>query len=215
MAGVMFTELKKEQIEISTENNTGSELTAKLRRVCIAIAGLGGLGSVVAASFVRAGVCNLIIADFDRVELSNMNRQLYFLDQIGEFKTDATEENLRRINPYITIEKHTTRLTADNLDTFAARADIVAECFDNPTAKQMLVETILLQHPEKYIVAASGLAGFGRSNLIQTRQINERLIVAGDETSTLQQHRGLFAARVGIAANHQANAIIELIDRVF
>jgi sulfur carrier protein ThiS adenylyltransferase len=206
--------LTKEQIEASTDRNTGAELAAKLRRVRVGISGLGGLGSVVALSLARAGVCRFILADFDRVELSNMNRQLYCLDQIGRYKTDACEQNMLRINPYIEIKKLTFRLTADNVGDFIAGVDVVAECFDNPEAKQMIVETTLSRFPEKYIVAASGLAGMGRSNLIKTRKISEKFQIVGDGESTLEKHQGLFAARVGIAANHQANAIIELINEV-
>jgi sulfur carrier protein ThiS adenylyltransferase len=211
----MQNRFTKEQIEASTDRNTGAELAAKLRNVCVGVAGLGGLGSVVASSLVRAGVCNLILADFDRVELSNMNRQLYRLDQIGMLKTDACQENLLAINPHLRTEKIACALNADNAGDFISRVDIVAECFDNPEAKQMIVETALSRYPEKYIIAASGLAGFGRSNMIQTRKISEKFQIVGDGESTLEKHQGLFAARVGIAANHQANAIIELINEVF
>ena len=74
---------------------------ALLKQACVGIAGVGGLGSAVAVSLARIGVGKLIIADFDVVEPSNLNRQQYFVDQLGYFKVDALTENLRRINPYV------------------------------------------------------------------------------------------------------------------
>ncbi len=183
----------------------------KVRVARVGIAGLGGLGSSVAVALARVGVGTLVIADYDVVEPSNLNRQQYFIDQIGKNKVDAMMENLRRINPDVKIEAHRVRLNADNVPEIFADADVIAECFDNAQAKQMIVETVLSKMGKTVIVAVSGLAGYGNSNAIQTRRISDKLILVGDETTGIDTQPILTAARVGIAACHQANAIIEAI----
>lgn len=181
----------------------------KLKDSCVAVAGLGGLGSVVATSLARAGVGTLVIADFDKVELGNLNRQHYFMDDIGDFKTQVIARHLKQINPYIKIIAHTTKLCPGQVVELFADVDVIAECFDCARAKQMIVETVLAKLPRKLIVSASGLAGFGNSNVITTKKINSKLILVGDDQTAVTSEQGLYAARVGIAANHQANAIID------
>jgi sulfur carrier protein ThiS adenylyltransferase len=176
-----------------------TSIREKLNAAVVAIAGLGGLGSNVAIALARAGVGRLIIADFDTVEQSNLNRQQYFIDQIGKPKVDCMIENLRRINPAVKVSGHRVKLDADNISQLFADADVIAECFDSAIAKQMIVETV------------SGLAGYGKSNAIQTRRISPRLVLVGDGARGIDTCKILTAARVGIAAMHQANAIIELL----
>jgi sulfur carrier protein ThiS adenylyltransferase len=72
-----------------------------MKRSCVGIAGLGGLGSANAIALARMGVGHLILVDFDVVEPSNLNRQHYYVDHIGMSKTEAMTEILNRINPYI------------------------------------------------------------------------------------------------------------------
>src|SRR5512143_1113963 len=97
----------------------------------VGIAGLGGLGSTVAIALARVGVGMLVLADFDVVEPSNLNRQQYFVDQIGRHKTEAMEENLRRINPAVACERHHMRLGPADVPRLLAGCHVVAECFDN------------------------------------------------------------------------------------
>jgi len=186
----------------------------ELQQATVGIAGLGGLGSNVAVSLTRLGPGRLIVADFDRVEAPNLNRQQYFLDQVGKHKVDALLENLRRIRPDVDIVAHKVRLTAENIPEIFADCDVVAECFDRSDQKQMLVETVLVRLPRAVVVSVSGLAGYGRSNAIRTRRISPRHILVGDCVSGIGPGVPLTAARVGIAAHHQANAILEvLLDR--
>jgi len=183
----------------------------KLQKATVGIAGLGGLGSTVALNLARAGVGRLIIADFDVVEPDNLNRQQYFVDQIGKSKVAATIENLERINPSIEVEGHCIELNARNIPEIFAGSDVIAECFDRAEYKQMLVETLLSRMDGPVVVAASGLAGYGNSNSIRTRRISDRLILIGDNERGIDSEPLLVAPRVGIAACHQANAIIEVI----
>ncbi len=185
-------------------------ISEKLRRAVVGIAGLGGLGSTVAVALARAGTGRLIIADFDVVETGNLNRQQYFIDQIGKAKVEAMKENLRRINPDVKVDGFKERLDSDNLLRVFAGADVIAECFDKAEEKQMIVQTVLSK-TDKPIVSVSGLAGYGNSNAIQTKRISKRLILIGDSERGIDLQPLLTAARVGIAACHQANAIIEIL----
>ena len=187
------------------------DISQKLENAVVAIAGLGGLGSNVAVCLARTGVGKLIIADFDDVEKSNLNRQHYFLDQVGKSKVECTIENLKRINPDLEIEAHKEKLTGQNIPVIFSKADIIAECFDKADQKQMIVETVLTKMKDAVIVSASGMAGYGKSNEVQTRKINERLILVGDNKSGIDSIKILTAGRVGLVACHQANAIIEVL----
>ncbi len=182
----------------------------KLKNSVVAIAGLGGLGSTVAAALARAGVGKLIIADFDKVELGNLNRQHYFVDQVGKNKSQATKQNLARINPAVKVESHKVRLEPGKIKKLFGQADVVAECFDSAAAKRMLVETVL-SDMNMPVVSASGMAGYGNSNTVHTRRVSPRFILVGDETSGIDTNGYLTAARVWLVASHQANAILELL----
>jgi sulfur carrier protein ThiS adenylyltransferase len=191
-----------------------NSIKEKLSNATVAIAGLGGLGSNVAVALARAGIGKLIIADFDKVEPDNLTRQHYFIDQIGRSKVECTLENLAKINPEVRVTGHDVTLDAEKVTTLFSEADIIAECFDKAQTKQMIVETILTK-TDKPIVSVSGLAGYGDSNSIRTRRISKRLVLIGDCKSGIDSVPLLLASRVGIAAYHQANAIIEfLVDHI-
>ncbi|MCE5187047.1 MAG: sulfur carrier protein ThiS adenylyltransferase ThiF [Planctomycetaceae bacterium] len=183
----------------------------EFKNAVIGIAGLGGLGSNVAVALTRMKAGKLILADFDLIEESNLNRQNYFADQIGQHKVDASLENLRRINPQANLEGHKVRLTPEKIPSVFREAHIIAECFDRADQKQMLVETVLSRMEHVIVVTATGLAGYGRSNEIVTRRLSKRLIVVGDGVSGTGPGIPLIAPRVGVAAYHQANAIAEVL----
>jgi sulfur carrier protein ThiS adenylyltransferase len=182
----------------------------RLKNATVAIAGAGGLGSNVAVALARTGVHHLIIADFDRIELSNLNRQQFFPEQAGMFKTEALKQNLNRINPYINVEIFTGRITPENIETVFGHAEILVEAFDLAEMKAMLVRNWLTLHPDRYIVTASGIAGLGRSSLLQT-EIRGKMIICGDGQSSLESEGGYTAPRVAIAANLQGAAVIEIL----
>ena len=139
------------------------------------------------------------------------NRQQYFIDQIGLLKVDALTANLRRINPYVTVEPHPLMLTPENIPDIFTDCRIVVEAFDRAGMKAMLVDTVLGSMPDTTVVAASGLAGYGTNNSIVTRKISPRLHLVGDSVSEAGPGSGLMAPRVGIAAAHQANQVIRII----
>lgn len=184
-----------------------------LRRSSAGIAGAGGLGSNVAVSLARAGVGRLVIADFDRIEPSNLNRQQYFVEQVGRLKVEALRENLRRINPFSRYEVHPVRLNRRNIPVVFRDVDVLVEAFDMAEAKQMLIETWLGRFPERPVVAASGLAGYGRNRKIGTRRLGN-LYVCGDEESQCPPGISPMAPRVALVANMQANLVVELLVKI-
>lgn len=202
---------RREDLEALMAARHSPGVHARVKAARVGIAGLGGLGSAIAIALARVGVGKLVLADFDVVEPSNLNRQQYFIDQIGLPKTEALVSNLQRINPYVELETHAVVLTSENVPAIFAGVDIMAEAFDTPEAKAMLAETFGKHFPDTPLVMASGLAGFEPSNTIQTRRLGRQMVMVGDLVTAAGQGMGLMAPRVGVAAHHQANAILRLI----
>ena len=184
-----------------------------LRRSTVGIAGAGGLGSNVAVALARAGVGRLVIADFDRIEPSNLNRQQYFVDQVGRVKVEALKENLLRVNPFSVYEVHEVRLTRRNAAAVFTAVDVLVEAFDKAEAKEMLIETCLRRYPGRPIVAASGLAGHGGNNRLHTRRMGN-LYICGDEAGQCPKGVSPMAPRVGIVAHMQANLVVDLLVKM-
>ena len=181
------------------------------RKATVGIMGLGGLGSPVAIALARVGIGRLILADFDVVEPSNLNRQQYFIDQIGMKKTEALKQNLSRINPYVRVETVEQRLTETNIPEIFKGVDVLAECFDDPVMKAAGLRAARLRMENIFYVGASGLAGFGENNTITTRKLFPGIYLVGDLESAAGAGQGLMAPRVGVAAHQQANQILRLI----
>ena len=193
----------------------GEELQQKFSSATVAICGLGGLGSNIAISLARAGIGKLILIDFDKVDITNLHRQQYKANQIGKNKTDALSENLKEIAPYIEIESHTVRITEDNAAELLKDADIICEAFDDAECKAMLTNLVLEIMPDKFLVAASGMAGFGSANSIKTRKITSKFYLCGDEKSDVQSEGGLVSSRVMLCAAHQAHTVLRILAEQF
>lgn len=192
----------------------GADLQQKISSACVAVCGLGGLGSNVAISLARSGVGTLHLIDSDKVDISNLHRQQYKVSQIGMFKTKAMRQILSEIAPYCNVITHTGKLTEDNL-SLLSNSNIVCECFDNAECKAMLVNGVAECYPEKYIVCASGMSGLHSSNTIQTKKFGKRLYICGDGMSDVSDDGTLFAPRVMLCAAHQANATLRIIAGKF
>jgi sulfur carrier protein ThiS adenylyltransferase len=183
----------------------------RVKRATVGIAGLGGLGSAVSIALARMGIGALILVDFDVVEPSNLNRQQYFIDQIGMPKTQALSKILASINPFIKIVIHKIELNRKNVPKVFNTANVVVECFDRADEKVMILESVAESLPKAYVVGASGLAGYGDSNSIKTWRLGKRVFIVGDMIKAAGPGLGLMAPRVGIAAHHQANLVVSLL----
>lgn len=206
--------MTREEWLAALEQRHGTELQEKFSAASVAICGLGGLGSNVAISLARAGVGTLRLIDFDRVDISNLNRQQYGVSQLGMYKTEAMKHTLAEISPYCNVITNTIKLTEENL-SLISDCEIVCECFDNAECKAILVNGIAENYPEKYIVSASGMSGLHRSNTIQTKKLGKRLYICGDGTSDVNADGTLFAPRVMVCAAHQANTVLRIIAGKF
>lgn len=203
--------LTKDIIYQTLCNRHGEKQQAKLNKAKVAIAGLGGLGSNIAIQLARIGVGHLHLIDFDKVDISNLNRQHYFIKHLGQYKTKALAEQIQEINPYLNIITDCIKVTSNNIETLFKNEDIICEAFDIPENKAMLVNNILEKFPKKYIISGSGMAGFGNSNGIHTRKVMKNFYICGDEITALSKENCLMAPRVAICASHQANLITQLI----
>ena len=180
-----------------------------LESAVIGIAGAGGLGSNCACHLVRSGVRNLILADFDTVNASNLNRQFFFQDQLGLPKVDALADNLRRISPDLNLTLHNCRLTPRNMPEIFASCTMVAECFDQSESKMDLIQ--IMAEEKKPLVGVSGIAGWGRSTELAIRKIGKTGYLIGDFHTGVSADNPPFSPRVGIAAAMQANTILSLL----
>jgi sulfur carrier protein ThiS adenylyltransferase len=177
----------------------------------VGIAGLGGLGSAVTIALARVGIGTLILVDFDLVEPSNLNRQHYSVGHIGLAKTEAMTRILQDINPYLNVISYKVILDRNNIPQLFQNTDIVVECFDHPEAKVMIMQAVAEALPNTNMIGASGMAGYGDSNSIQTMKLGEKIYMVGDFVTAAEPGRGLMAPRVGIAAHHQANLVVSLL----
>ena len=205
----------KDEWNRALEERHGKELHRAFSSATVAVCGLGGLGSNIAVALARAGIGKLILIDFDRVDITNLHRQQYKASQIGLYKADALAENLREIAPYISLELHIERITEENAKALLSDADIVCEAFDSAEAKALLTEIVLTEMRDKYLVAASGMAGLHDANSIKTRKVTNKFYLCGDGESDVAEGLGLVSSRVMICAAHEAHTVLRIIANQF
>jgi sulfur carrier protein ThiS adenylyltransferase len=191
-----------------------SEIKTHLSKFRVGIAGAGGLGSNCAVALAKCGVGTLVISDFDTIEASNLSRQYFFTDQIGMLKTIALKENIFRVNPDVFVIIHQKRLDSKNIPEIFSGCNVIVEAFDSVEMKQMIIETVQLKMAGIPLVAASGLAGWGKSEAIKYRKIDDTLYICGDELSEVSENFPPMAPRVGMVANMQANVVVEILMKM-
>ncbi len=189
----------------------GKKVHDILKNADIAIAGLGGLGSNIAIFLARSGVGHLHIVDFDKVDITNLNRQQYDIDDIGKLKTIALATHIKHFNPFIKVTYDSIMVTERNAPKIFSNYPIVCEAFDKAENKAMLVNTLLTECSNTKIISASGMAGFESSNMIQTRKVNDRFYICGDTQSEISKNTALMAPRVALCAAHQANMVLRIL----
>jgi sulfur carrier protein ThiS adenylyltransferase len=198
-----------------TDRNS-ADIKDKVKQAVIGIAGCGGLGSNAAIALARIGVKKLVIADFDKVEPSNLNRQQFFFSDLGKNKTDALNSFIKSVTPFVAVEKHFIKLDLDNIFEIFKECPIIIEAFDKVSEKAMIVKAFGDKRFEnKFLITASGLAGYYSSNLIKTKRLSKNIFLCGDNSNEGNAKNGLMAPRVLIAAGHQANMAVKLISKVY
>ena len=203
--------ISKEELDKAFDSRFPKEMQERLRGAKVAVAGLGGLGSNISVTLARSGVGKLLLVDFDIVDVTNLNRQMYFIEHLGKPKTEALTELLYRINPYIEYESVCVKVTHDNVRELCKEYPIVCEAFDRPDQKAMLVREVLAKCPNAIVVSGNGMAGYADTNEIKTTKMMRRLYVCGDQKTDVGNGIGLIAPRVAACAAHQANKVLQLI----
>lgn len=207
----MQERISREQLDQAFDARFPEEMQTKLRNARVAVAGLGGLGSNIAVMLARSGVGELLLVDFDTVDVTNLNRQMYLIPQLGKPKAEALPEILYQINPYLTYRSVCIKVTPDNVKELFSEYPIVCEAFDKPDQKAMLVRELLMQCPKTIVVSGNGMAGYADANEIRTCQVMKRLYVCGDQSTDVENGIGLIAPRVAVCAAHEANKVLQLI----
>ena len=207
----MQERISREQLDQAFDARFPEEMQKKLRNARVAVAGLGGLGSNIAVMLARSGVGELLLVDFDTVDVTNLNRQMYLIPQLGKPKAEALPEILYQINPYLTYRSVCIKVTPDNVKELFSEYPIVCEAFDKPDQKAMLVRELLMQCPKTTVVSGNGMAGYADANEIRTCQVMKRLYVCGDQSTDVGNGIGLIAPRVAVCAAHEANKVLQLI----
>ncbi|PIQ90681.1 MAG: thiamine biosynthesis protein ThiF [Candidatus Omnitrophica bacterium CG11_big_fil_rev_8_21_14_0_20_41_12] len=186
----------------------GKDNLVKIQSAKVGLAGAGGLGSNCALNLVRVGFRQLVIVDFDVVTEAILDRQFYFLDQIGMKKTEALKINLLRINPDLEFTLIDKKIDKGNVKELFGDCQVVVECLDQAEYKSMLVEELL--NLGKFVVAASGVGGIGSSDDIKVHKVKKNLVVVGDLESDICLKPAL-SPRVNIAAAKQADSVLEFV----
>ena len=193
------------------EQRIGHEARGRLRAARIGVAGAGGLGSNIAVMLARSGVGELVIADFDVVDESNLNRQHYFRRDLGRPKVEALADQLEAIGSGTRVQAHCVRVTAGNARELFGGCDVVCEAFDDPEAKALLAEQLLTAPDGPVLVSGNGMAGLGPAATIVTRRVSRRFYLCGDGTSDVGAGEVLFAPRVALCAAQQALLALRIV----
>jgi sulfur carrier protein ThiS adenylyltransferase len=189
---------------------TFEEIKEHLKHFTVGIAGAGGLGSNCAVALARSGIGKLVVVDFDIVNESNLNRQYYFYNQIGQYKVYALKENISRINRDVILSAVNTKIEKTNVAQLFYECDIIVEALDKAEEKEMLIECVTDDFPEKPLIIGLGVAGYGNTNSLKVKQI-DNLYICGDEKSEVSDESPPLAPGVGIVANMQANLVLEIL----
>ena len=183
----------------------------KLGKIHVGIIGVGGLGSNVAMMLVRSGLRNLTLVDNDVVEDSNLNRQIYFPEDIGKLKVKALSRYLLMLEPNLAIKQYCETASKENVSSLLKGCDVVVEAVDQAEYKTMFYEIFSSGH-DCFYVTASGLGGLGRDESPMTvRYIKPNVVCVGDFTSQVDVNNPPLAPRVLQAAALQANVVLKFI----
>jgi adenylyltransferase/sulfurtransferase len=138
----------------------GGEGQAKLKRAKVFIAGAGGLGSGTATYLAAAGMGTIRLADHDKVELSNLNRQVLHWDEdIGRKKVDSAADKLKRLNPTVKVEAIEEKLTEANISQLVAGFDLIVDAMDNLPARYLLNKVAIERNIPLFHGAVHGFEG--------------------------------------------------------
>lgn len=189
----------------------GLEGQQKLKVANVLVIGSGGLGSPVLYYLAAAGIGTLGIVDYDRVDESNLQRQiLHFTADVGRDKVASAAEKLHDLNPEIEIKTYNEKFTADNAAVLMSSYDFVVDCCDNFATKFLIDDTcVALQKPYCH---ASVVAMRGEVMTYLPGTASYRSIFGGqpmDEIGLVSSQVGILGAMAGIVGSIQATEVIK------
>jgi sulfur carrier protein ThiS adenylyltransferase len=159
------------------------ELSADIH---VGIVGAGGLGSNIANLLVRSGFQTFEIIDFDFIEPSNLNRQQYFIQDIGKSKVDTLSQHLKNINPNLTIITHKKMLNENNINNHFQDCHIIFEAVDKPETKKLILESF--SNSNKLLILGNGMCGTDYHNELKIKKLKNNIYIVGDGKSGHDTH---------------------------
>lgn len=193
--------------EASLLNYYTPEQLAAVQKAKIGIVGAGGLGSNIAACLVRSGFRDIEIVDSDVVEMKNLNRQLYFREEVGRPKVEVLCERLKKINPDIVAKNEINRITRENVSGYFSEKDIIFEAVDTVESKTMMLESF--GNSGKLLIVGSGMAGISNQNALTIKKIKDGVFMVGDGVTSVGQEHPPLAPRVTACASLMASVALE------
>lgn len=178
------------------------------------IVGLGGLGSPVALYLAAAGVGELHLADFDTVDLTNLQRQIIHDSQgIGQSKVDSAMARLTAINPLVRLQAHRGALNADSLAAAVAAVDLVLDCSDNFATREAINAACVAAH--KPLVSGAAIRLEGQLSVFDPRRADSPcyhcLYGHGSEAELTCSEAGVVGPLVGLVGSLQALEALKLL----
>ena len=168
------------------------------RKSKILILGCGGLGTNLCFMLAKSGIGTIKIVDYDKVEYSNLNRQIYRPTDVGKYKVDAFKEICDEFLPFASISVENIKITENNIDEMTDGYDIVLEALDDEYAKSLVLGHFI--GTDKKLISVSGIGGVKKLDM-KIKKMNN-IVVCGDfETKT---DIGLYYPNVMIVASTQA-----------
>jgi len=178
-----------------------------IRSAKIGIGGAGGLGSNVAIILTRTGFENFSIIDKDTIEASNLNRQQYFMDDIGSSKVETLRKHLLKINPDINCKVFNKKWTPDLQENILEDCTLIVEAFDGAEDKSRFVE--YYQEKADFVISGNGMAGLIEKKPLGIKRIANVFIVGDNKTDTACGNPPL-APRVITCAAMMAEVVLDL-----
>lgn len=180
----------------------------KIRATRIGIGGAGGLGSNIALLLTRTGFSQFEIIDKDTISPSNLNRQQYYINEIGKLKVEILKKRMLQINPDLICQISAVEWEIPQAHRFFKTSDIVIEAFDNASYKAQFVEYYLSKR--KVVVSGNGLAGLGGKKQLIIKKLRD-LYIVGDQQTEVDRHHPPLAPRVNECASIMAGVVLNLV----
>ena len=186
----------------------------RLQQSSVLIVGLGGLGSPVALYLAAAGIGGMHLADFDRVDLSNLQRQIvHDCSSLGQLKVQSAAQRLRQINPQLALHLYETALDADSLGAAVASVDLVLDCSDNFSTREAVNAACVTAR--KPLVSGAAIRLEGQLSVFDPRRADSPcyhcLYGHGSETELTCSEAGVVGPLVGLVGSLQALEALKLL----